>query len=377
MSLAHQHPQTLAFVKPRQDAAPPFISVIVPVRNEEAFIESTLRQLLAQDYHADRFEILVADGCSTDRTREIVADLQTHFPQVTLLDNPGRLSSAGRNVAVEASRGDLIVLVDGHCEIDNPHYLNAVADAFARSGADCLGRPQPLDVSQATPLQRAIAAARSSRLGHHPASHIYSGNESFVAPQSVAVAYRREVFNVVGAFDETFDACEDVEFNHRLARAGMRCFFTPRVQVRYFPRSSLSGLFRQMMRYGRGRVRLLRKHADTFSLLGFLPALFIAGVCLGPLAGVLFPSLLLAYASVLGVYALTVLSFSFAAALRERNPVLFLLLATVYPAIHFGAGVGVWWEVLKPGTQREQTVVTKERNFERRSPSTPTLRDAA
>ncbi len=181
MSLAHQHPQILPFVTPRQGSAPPFISVIVPVRNEEAFIESTLRQLLAQDYHADRFEILVADGCSTDRTREIVADLQTHFPQATLLDNPGRLSSAGRNVAVEASRGDLIVLVDGHCEIDNPHYLADIADAFSRSGADCLGRPQPLDVSQATPLQRAIAIARSSRLGHHPASHIYSGNEGFVA----------------------------------------------------------------------------------------------------------------------------------------------------------------------------------------------------
>ncbi len=247
MTQAH-HSATLALFAPRQEVAVPFISVIVPVRNEEVFIEATLRQLLAQDYDADKFEILVADGRSTDRTRDIVAALQAHYPQITLLDNPGRLSSAGRNVAIEASRGDLIVLIDGHCEIDNIHYLADVADAFARSGAECLGRPQPLDVSGATPLQRAVAVARSSRLGHHPASDIYSGDERFVAPESVAVAYRREVFSVVGAFDETFDACEDVEFNHRLARAGMRCFFTPRVQVRYFPRSSLSGLFRQMMR---------------------------------------------------------------------------------------------------------------------------------
>ena len=119
MSAAPQHQQILTRAPERVDV--PFISVIVPVRNEEAFIESTLRQLLAQDYASGRFEILVADGRSTDRTRAIVGELQAKHPQVTLLDNPNRLSSAGRNVAVEASRGELIVLVDGHCELDNPH----------------------------------------------------------------------------------------------------------------------------------------------------------------------------------------------------------------------------------------------------------------
>ena len=131
-------------------------------------------------------------------------------------------------------------------------------------------------------MQRAIAAARASRLGHHPASHIYSDREGFVPPHSVAVAYRRGVFDTVGLFDERFDACEDVEFNHRVARAGLKCWFTPRVQVHYYPRASLVGLFRQMVRYGRGRIRLLRKHPETFSLPGFVPAAFLAGVVLGP-----------------------------------------------------------------------------------------------
>src|SRR5436305_564656 len=149
MTTAHPRPQTAARAVLRLNA--PFISVIVPVRNEEAFIESTLRQLLTQDYDPERFDVLVADGRSTDLPRE------------------------------------------------------------------------------------------------------------------------------------TFDACEDVEFNHRLAAAGLRCFFTPRARVRYFPRATLKALFLQMARYGRGRVRLLRKHPDTFSLTGFLPALFVAGVFLGPL----------------------------------------------------------------------------------------------
>src|SRR5205823_12155287 len=118
--------------------------------------------------------------------------------------NPGRLSSAGRNQAVRVSRGAIVVLVDGHCEIDSRGYLRDLAHAFADSGADCVGRPQPLDVPGATVLQRAIAAARSSPLGHHPASYIYSSAERFVPPQSVAVAYRRAVFERVGLFDEGF-----------------------------------------------------------------------------------------------------------------------------------------------------------------------------
>ncbi|HKB40503.1 MAG TPA: glycosyltransferase, partial [Gemmataceae bacterium] len=198
----------------------PFVSVIVPVRNEAVFITKTLCQLLDQDYDPSRFEVIVADGESTDATADLVRALQARYPNLHLVSNPGRWSSAGRNAALEVSRGEIVVVVDGHCELENRRYLSDLVDAFERSGADCVGRPQPMDVSLATTLQRTIAAARSSRLGHHPESFIYSADEGFVRPQSVAVAYRREVFEAVGTFDERFDACEDVEFNHRVDRAG-------------------------------------------------------------------------------------------------------------------------------------------------------------
>jgi succinoglycan biosynthesis protein ExoA len=333
---------------PTLPAALPFVSVIVPVRNEGAFIAATLYQLLTQDYPAYRFEIIVADGGSTDRTRAVITALAGQHPNLRLLDNPQRLSSAGRNVAAQAARGDIVLLVDGHCAIDNPHYLADLADAFARSRADCVGRPQPLDISGASPLQRAIAAARASRLGHHPASHIYSDREGFVPPQSVAVAYRREVFNRIGWFDERFDACEDVEFNHRVARAGLRCWFTPRIAVHYHPRDSLPKLFRQMVRYGRGRVRLLRKHPDTFSLTGFIPAAFLAGLLLGPLLAGLLPMLWWVYAGTMSLYAVLVLIASLALTIREREPLLLPLLPLVFAAVHLGAGAGQSWELLHP-----------------------------
>jgi succinoglycan biosynthesis protein ExoA len=100
----------------------------------------------------------------------------------------------------------------------------------------------------ATFPQREVVRRCPPELGHHPASFIYSDAERFVPAKSVAVAYRRAVFDQVGLFDESFDACEDVELNHRIDRLGLRCFFTPQIAVRYRPRASLSGLFGQMSR---------------------------------------------------------------------------------------------------------------------------------
>ncbi len=238
--------------------AVPFISVLVPVRNEAAAIGSTLRQLLNQDYPVDRFEILVADGRSTDSTRQIVADLLRQHPSLKLLDNPKRWSSAGRNVALRESVGDIVLVIDGHCEIDQRRLSDGAcirvstewSGLYRQTAAAryCLWR---LRCSVPSP------SARASRLGHHPDSHIYSDRESFVRPDSVAMAYRREVFERIGSFDEAFDACEDVELNYRVAQARMTCFFTPRLAVRYQPRGTSAGLFHQMARYGRGRARLV------------------------------------------------------------------------------------------------------------------------
>jgi succinoglycan biosynthesis protein ExoA len=330
----------------RQPSLLPFISVIVPVRNEAAFIEDTLRQLLTQNYYADRFEVLVADGQSTDATAAIVRALAVEYPNLRLLPNPRRWSSAGRNRAIEAARGDIVVIVDGHCELPDADYLWHLADAFARSGADCVGRPQPLHVRGATVLQRAIAAARASRLGHHPDSFIYSSTEQFVRPDSVAVAYRRSVFARVGPFDESFDACEDVELNHRIARAGLRCFFTPRVAVCYHPRSSARGLFWQMARYGRGRMRLVRKHPETFTMSGFLPAAFLLGVVFGPLFAWFSSWLALTYAAALATYALVVGFTSLAVTVKERDARILPWLPPIFLTIHAGAGTGILQELV-------------------------------
>jgi succinoglycan biosynthesis protein ExoA len=325
----------------------PFISVIVPVRNEAHCIVALLRQLVAQNYDADRYEVLVADGGSTDATRALVAGLTVDYPQLRLVDNPRRFSSAGRNAAIRTARGDILVIVDGHCDVDNPDYLSDLAAVFADSGADCVGRPQPQEIGAATPLQQAIAAARASWLGHNPSSYIYSSEARFVPPLSVAVAYRRAVFETVGLFDETFDACEDVEFNHRVEGAGLCCFFSPLVAVHYHPRSGLRGLFRQLSRYGRGRVRLLRKFPRTFTIACFLPAFLMMALLAAPFL-LLWRSPWAAAVYAIGAtsYLGTVGLTSLALALRARTLRILPWLPLVFGSIHAGAGTGILREVV-------------------------------
>lgn len=333
-------------------AARPFISVIMPVRNEAKAIANTLDSLLRQSYALERFEIIVVDGESTDNTREIVQGFVRAFRNVRLITNPLRWSSAARNLGVRAARGEYILIIDGHCEIGTDRYLQELADTFERTGADCIGRPQPLEIPAPTALQRAIGVARSSRLGHHPASHVFATRERTVPAHSVAVAYRREVFERVGLFDESFDACEDVELNHRVDLAGLRCVVVPALRVAYHPRATFSRLFQQMFRYGRGRLRLLRKHPETFSPLGFAPAAFLAFVVLG--LGLAFCSKAFAiiYVSLIAVYLTVVAGYSCTLAFENRRWDLIGWLPAIFVTLHAGAGAGVIRELFRVPTKR-------------------------
>jgi succinoglycan biosynthesis protein ExoA len=325
------------------------VTAVIPIRNEAAFIARTLDQVLDQDLTGVELEVIVVDGESTDGTQEIVNRYVDRDQRIQLINNPQRLSSAARNLAIGIATGDYIVVIDGHCEIPSRRYFIDLVDAFESSGADCLGRPQPLDVTDATPLQRAIALARSSRLGHHPESFIYSDQPQFVPAKSVAVAYRRQVFETVGVFDPSFDAHEDGEFNYRCDQAGLRCYFEPSLAVRYFPRSSLAGLFRQMFRYGRGRVRFSRKHAGTWNLGTLLPSLLVLYLLLGVLLIGMTNPLTIAYFVGLCVYIVAIVWIALMIAIQSRELVHVLYIPVIAIVIHIACGFGVLREAIRSG----------------------------
>lgn len=314
------------------------ISIVMPVLNEAGDIGRLLDQVLAQKAPPGGFEVLVVDGGSTDRTREIVTVLADRWPNLRLLDNHAKLSGAGRNVGARAARGEFVLFLDGHCALPREDYLVRTVELFQATGAACLCRPQPLNRLTESAWSRAISAARHSWLGHYPASDIYGGPSGFTDPRSAGAAYVRDWIDRLGGYDERFDACEDVEFNHRVALAGLPSYFHPDLSVEYRPRSSLAAFFRQMFRYGRGRARLMAKHPEVIPW----PLLLItAYVVLAVLSSAVYGSRV---ATPLAVVPLTVwgllivlesarLADSFGQALRTM---------LAFLVIHLGLVLGFW-----------------------------------
>jgi succinoglycan biosynthesis protein ExoA len=218
-------------------------------------------------------------------------------------------------------------------------------NCFEQSKAHCLARPQPLDPPGLTPFQQAVALARASRLGHGGGSLIYSDFEGFASPQSNGAAYAREVFEQVGFVDESFDACEDVEFNFRVEKAGLVSFMSPRLAVKYFPRKELGSLFRQMVRYGAGRYKLFRKHPETLGGSTLVPPLFALCVLLTlPAALATFLGFLpiwLGLLPALALLAYTALVMLQSVLICHQYKASFIwMLPAVFFVIHFGLGWG-------------------------------------
>lgn len=242
------------------------LTVVVPVRNEARYITSLLDQFRRQTLPLDRYEIIVVDGLSTDDTCALVRAAMPSLPNLRLLSNPLIRSGPARNVGAYAAAAPFVLFVDGHCRLQSERLLESALAAFLR-GEQCLSRPQPLVCDDVTPFQRAVAAARSSWLGHYAGSQIYASTDTHTDPTSAGCGYTVELYRAVGGVDESFDACEDLEFNHRVALRGIRALHSEDFAVGYEPRTSWRGLARQMYRYGFGRGRFARKHIGRISVL--------------------------------------------------------------------------------------------------------------
>jgi GT2 family glycosyltransferase len=256
-----------------------------------------------------------------------------------LFYNTQRLSSAGRNIGFKNGKGEIFLVVDGHCYIGNDKLFKNIVACFEKSGAQCLGRPQPLDPPGISRFQKAVALARGSKIGHGGDSLIYSNHEGFFSPISHGAVYKREVFEKVGYVDEAFDVCEDVDFNYRVEKAGFKTYMSPSIAVKYYPRENLSSLWHQMTRYGKGRFQLLRKHPEMVSMMGLVPPLLVVGAFLLPALGLIHSAFWILFATLYGLYLCIVLTSSLRIALKQGWSYLWHL-PKIYFAIHFGLGVG-------------------------------------
>jgi succinoglycan biosynthesis protein ExoA len=265
---------------------PPFVSVIMPVRNEADFIEQSLGSVLAQNYPHDRLEIIIADGRSTDETVELIKNLkkQTAIP-VLIVDNPERIAPTGLNRAIAVAKGDIIVRVDGHCEIDRDYVANCVRHLVEKKAEGVGG---PIETIGETLQAQAIAVAMSSRFGVG-GSAFRTVNDREMQVDTVAFpGYTREILKKAGAFNEELVRNQDDEYNYRIRKLGGRILLAPDIRSRYYSRSSFRSLWRQYFQYGYWKVRVLQLHPKQMSVRQFVPFVFVASLISLTLLGFLW-----------------------------------------------------------------------------------------
>lgn len=312
----------------------PTVSVILPVRNEGRFIEQSLSAVLHQS-HPQRLEAIVVDGHSSDDTTRSATRLASNSAiPVTVLDNPQRIVAVSMNLGLERATGDVVIRVDGHCVIA-PDYVARCLDVMRETGAECVGGP--METVGETPTAAAIAAAQSSRFGVGGVAFRTSGRPGLVDTLAFG-AYRREVFERIGGFDESLVRNQDDELNFRLTRAGGRIWMDPAIRSTYFSRGTLVGLWRQYHGYGFYKVPVMRKHRTVASPRHLVPAAFVAATGASLVLAVLRRSPLPA-ALVLSPYTVALVVSSVSAATHEARPA---TIAGATATMHVAYGLG-WW----------------------------------
>jgi glycosyltransferase involved in cell wall biosynthesis len=313
------------------------VSVIVPIRNEERYIQDCLQSLLRQTYPSARCEIIVLDGKSSDRSREIVDGLCRELPHLYCIDNPAGTAPAAMNIGILHAKGDVIIRADGHTVYPDDYIENCVK-YLDQSGADNVGGPLLTVPADNTLGARLVAAMLSNPFGVGDSRFRVSSKEGFVETVPFG-AFRREVFERVGMYNERLVRNQDNELNARIRRAGGKIYQTPALQTTYHPVAGFLQLLKQTYRNSQWHVFSVRENVKSMGLRHFAPAVFVVmcAVLIGGSPVSLVSAILLA--SLLAGYLLAGWYFAFSKS-KSYGLGLRLLLPFACFCFHVSYGLG-------------------------------------
>lgn len=257
------------------------LSVICPIYNEEKYIVPFLDSVLQQDFSHDDMEVLLVDGMSRDRTRQVISQYIAKYSFLRLLDNPERTAPCAMNVGIKEANGDVIIRLDAHALYPS-NYFSTLVTRLYQLNADNIGCVLNTDVLNKTPKTLAIREVLSNRFG--------VGNSSFRTGVSSACevdtvpfgCWRCEVFQKYGLYDKRLVRNQDIELNKRIKRGGGHIFIIPEISCTYLARETFKALAKN--NYGNGKWNILTvyytKYFSSLSLRHFIPLAFVLSLLL-------------------------------------------------------------------------------------------------
>jgi succinoglycan biosynthesis protein ExoA len=316
----------------------PFVTILMPMRNEAGFIRESLLSLLAQNYPADSMEIIVLDGESDDESPRIVSEIAVSDSRVKLLGNPKRHQGAGLNIGIAAAKGDIIIRADAHAWYD-ADYVPVIVKHLQDGDAENVGGAQNLQGKSL--FSNAAAIALSSVLGSGNAAYRSARETKYVDTVWLG-AWKKETLLKIGGYDEDMIRNQDYEMNIRLRKSGGRILFDPALKSICYTRSTPAKLCRQYFDYGLYRSLTAKKHPGTL----MFRQLLLPVVILLLSASILLSVLKWQFIFILFLYVIGIVIGSIIAVLRNGIKY-FPLLLIIYPIIHFSWAFGFFFGMVK------------------------------
>lgn len=309
------------------------LSVIVPVFNEEWFIEDCVESLLQQDFPQEEMELLLVDGASTDRTPELLAALAEQYPNmIRVLQNPKRIQSTAMNLGAKAARGTYLLRIDAHASYPKNYFSRCVA-LMEETGAQNVGCV--CNTQGRTPKAQVIAMLMTSSFGVG-GSAFRTGKSGWVDTVPFGT-FRRDYYESIGGFDERLVRSEDNEINYRIRKNGGKIYMTNEMAVTYYCRETVGALAKMAYANGKWNVIAAKLCPGSMSLKYFVPMAFVLSLIVMPLLCLIHPIFCWLFAAELALY----LGLSLLFALKKtHNFKKLMFLWYLFPAFHIPYGVG-------------------------------------
>lgn len=320
-----------------------FVSIIVPCYNEEKTIRHLLSAVYQQTYPRSQMELVIADGMSTDHTRDLIKAFQQEHADlsVSVVDNEVRNIPSALNQAIRASRGEIIVRLDAH-SMPIPEYVERCVAAHQSNKGDNVGGVWEIRPGAETWIAESISHAAAHRLGVGDAMYRLKASEGAVDTVPFG-SFKRSLVEKIGFFDESLLANEDYEFNTRVRTSGGTVWLDPSICSVYFSRSSLSTLAAQYWRYGFWKWRMLKRYPQTLRWRQALPPLFVLSlIVLSVLSLVSAPFFYLLAAQMIIYFSVLFLAGMKLAIEKNRLPLL-VGLPLAIATMHVSWGAGFLW----------------------------------
>lgn len=325
----------------------PLVSIVIPMYNEEGFIEECLNTVIEQDYPKNKMELLVIDGMSTDKSAEIVKKWIPKYPFIRLLKNPKRIIPAAMNMGITNAQGEIIIRLDAHSYFAKD-YVSKCVEYLLKTRVGVVGGPKRTVGKDY--VGRVISAAVTSLFGIGPATAQIK-KERFVDSVPFGGAAYKSTIIKAGGYDEALVTNEDYDLQQRIRKQGGKVLVTPEIKLYYRARGSFAGLWNQYFKYGFYKLVLLKKAPDTTLIIHLIPGIFVFSLIITGVLGLIFQGLLYLFLYILGLYAVINLASSILVARRQGWTVV-LLLPLAYATIHFAYGLGFMVSVIKHGVPR-------------------------